>query len=191
MIVVRWRFGPGGKRPEGIREQCEERVRALGLPTRGTLTIDEVCAHISSLHGRPIHLIPLELPLGSPDGLWVSAEAQDYVVFEQRLAPVHQHQVILHEIGHVVCDHDAAPVMTTDSSRLLLPSLDPEMVRRVLGREHEHTEVELEAELVGSLIGRQIGTWTAQRTWTVPPEARELAARLAALESPTLRGRDE
>ncbi|MEV4432895.1 regulator component [Streptomyces sp. NPDC049555] len=194
-MVVRWRLrsgeGRGAGRPPGLRERCEQRVRALGLPRAGALTVDDVCEHISSLHGRPIHLMALELPVGSPDGLWVSAENADYVVFERRLAPVHQQQVILHEIGHLVCDHEAAPVLSADSSRLLLPSLDPEMVRRTLGREHEHSDVEMEAELVGSLIGRHISSWTAQRPWSVPPEAQELAARLAALQSPTHRGRNE
>ncbi len=190
-MVVRWRLGAGGRREGGLRERCEERVRALDLPKHGTLTVHELCDHISRLQGRPIHLMAMELPLGSPDGLWVSADGRDYVMFERRLAPVHQHQVILHELGHVICDHEAAPVMTPESSRLVLPSLDPDMVRRMLGREHEQTEVEVEAELVGSLIGRQISTWTERRAWPVPPEAREIAARLAALESPSLRGRNE
>lgn len=150
-----------------------------------------LCEHVERLHGRPIQLVPLELPLGSPDGLWVSAEGQDFVFFEQRLAPVHQQQVILHELGHVICDHDAAPVMTAESSTLLLPSLNPDMVRRVLGREHSQAEAEIEAELVGSLIGRQISNWTVERTRETPLEARELVARLSALEAPRRQGNDE
>ncbi|MBO0657258.1 hypothetical protein J1792_32460 [Streptomyces triculaminicus] len=168
-----------------------ERVHALGLPAQAQVTMQTLCEHVGRLHGRPIHLVPLELPLGSPDGLWVSAEGQDYVFFEQRLAPVHQQQVILHEFGHVICDHDASPVMTEQSSTLLLPSLNPNMVRRVLGREHSQAEAEVEAELVGSLIGRQISSWSVERTCAMPPEARELVARLAALEAPIHQGKNE
>ncbi|WP_157882039.1 hypothetical protein [Streptomyces rubellomurinus] len=184
-----WRLKDGSNRlSTSLQARCEERVRALEIPAAEKLTIPQLCRHIGRLQNRSILLVPLELPVGSPDGLWISADDLDYVVFEQRLAPVHQHQVILHEIGHLVCGHEAAPVMTPDSSRLLLPSLDPEMVRRVLGRQHEHSEVEVEAELVGSLIGRQIGTWTVRQTWNVPPEAQGLSSRLAALESPNHRG---
>ncbi|MFF3322697.1 hypothetical protein [Streptomyces sp. NPDC002889] len=129
--------------------------------------------------------------MASPHGLWVSAATQDYVVFEERLAPIHQHQVILHEIGHVICDHEGSPVMTAEASRLILPSLDPALVRRVLGREHSHSEAEMEAELVGSLIGRQISTWTARPDWAVPPQARELVERLTALQPPGRRGMNE
>ncbi|MBB5930891.1 ImmA/IrrE family metallo-endopeptidase [Streptomyces echinatus] len=155
------------------------------------MTVDTLVEHLAELYGQPIHLVPLPLPLGSPDGLWVAADGENYIVFEQRLAPVHQHQVILHELGHLICGHGAASVMTPEATQLLVPSLDPGMVRRVLGREHSHSEAEAEAELVGSLIGRQVGIWTAERTWDVPPEARELAARLAALESPSQRRNDE
>jgi hypothetical protein len=57
-------------------------------------------------------------------------------------------------------------------------------VRRVLGRDHSHTAVEREAEYIGSLIGRRISVWSAERTRTVPPEAQGLVARLSALEPP-------
>lgn len=133
----------------------------------------------------------LTLPPASPHGLWVSTEANDYIFVEERLVPVHQQQVILHEIGHVLCDHEASPVMSAEASQLLLPSLDPSLVRRVMGREHAQSEAEIEAEMVGSLIGQRISTWGVQRTWAVPPEAREIVERLTALESPTHERDDE
>ncbi|SPE63847.1 hypothetical protein SNS2_5171 [Streptomyces netropsis] len=189
MMVMRWRRKEPDREFTSFRLDCEERVRALRLPP-GELTIQSLCDHLGERFGRPIHLVPLALPPGSPDGMWVSAEERDFIAFEERLAPIHQRQVILHEIGHFVCDHEAAPVMTPEATRLLLPSLDPELVQRVLGREHAHSPAEREAEFIGSLLGRRIGTWTTQRVWEVPPEAAELAARLSALERPA-RERDE
>ncbi|MGW3207771.1 hypothetical protein [Streptomyces sp. NPDC001135] len=165
-------------------------MRKLDLPAH-QMTVRTLCAHLAQRLGQPIHLVPLPLPVGSPDGLWVFADGENHIIFEQRLAPVHQHQVILHELGHLICGHEAAPVMTPEATRLFLPSLDPQLVRRVLGREHSHSGAEIEAELVGSLIGRQVATWVSPRTWDVPPEAREVAARLAALENPTGRRKDE
>ncbi|MFF1478077.1 hypothetical protein ACFVYD_10955 [Streptomyces sp. NPDC058301] len=188
---MRWRLPARGARAGSLRERCEERVRSLRLPDRGQVTVEELCDYVSPLSGRPIRLIPMALPAGSPDGLWVSAEHEDFVVFERRLAPVHQQQVILHEFGHVICAHEATPVLTPEASRLLLPSLDPEMVRRSLGREHSQTEAEVEAEYVGSLIGRHIVSWTPEQSWPVPAEAQEIAARLKALEAPYPRGSNE
>lgn len=193
MMVMRWRRRRSANDTAPVpsfRQQCEERVRALGLP-EGELTLQALCAHIGACLGRTVHLVPLPLPAGSPDGMWISAEGSDFIAFEARLAPVHQRQVILHELGHLVCDHEAAPVMSPEATRLLMPSLDPGLVQRVLGREHAHSPAEREAEFVGSLLGRRIGTWTPQRTWEVPPEAAELAARLSALESPAHRSGEE
>ncbi|MGP3684330.1 hypothetical protein ACTVZO_06395 [Streptomyces sp. IBSNAI002] len=162
-------------------------MRELRLPPGGKLTVDELCAYVGTLRERPVHIVTLALPSAGPHGLWVATESRDYIFAEERLVPVHQQQVILHEIGHVVCDHDTSPVMSVDASRLLMPSLDPALVQRVMGREHGDSEAEQEAELVGSLIGGLIGTWNVHPTWTVPPEAREIAERLSSLESPAAR----
>ncbi|UWS76913.1 hypothetical protein [Streptomyces noursei] len=128
-----------------------------------------------------MEVVAAPLPIGSPDGLLVETESQDLIVYEERLAPVHQQQVFFHEVGHFICDHPAQDVLNA-SAQSLLPSLDPQMIQRVLGRVHSHSEQEREAEYVGSLIGRQFGTWSQERRRSVPPEAQELAARLSALE---------
>ncbi|WP_327745279.1 ImmA/IrrE family metallo-endopeptidase [Streptomyces europaeiscabiei] len=183
MIVVRWRLGSASRFPTRPDRRFEERVRCLGLPLNSQLTIEELCDHIGGLRQRPVRVVSLSLPPASPHGLWVSTQANDYIFVEERLVPVHQQQVILHEIGHVVCDHEASPALTGAAS-LLMPSLDPDLVRRVMGREHSNSEAEIEAEMVGSLIGQSIGTWTVERTWEVPPDVREIVERLATLESP-------
>ncbi|MEU9236308.1 hypothetical protein [Streptomyces subrutilus] len=181
---MRWRPRSGGPAADPLAERCRERVRALGLPPGGKPTIGELCAHVGALRGREVHIVTLPLPSAGPHGLWVATGTRDYVFAEERLVPVHRQQVILHEIGHVVCDHDTSPVLGADASRLLMPSLDPALVRRVMGREHGDSEAEREAELVGSLIGGLIGTWNVHPTWSVPPAAREIADRLSSLESP-------
>ncbi|MFB7493780.1 ImmA/IrrE family metallo-endopeptidase [Streptomyces sp. NPDC056161] len=166
---------------DDFKQRCEARVRSLGLPKREHLTVPVLCNRLSQLRGRPIQVLGLPLPLGSPDGLLIETEAQDFIIYEARLAPVHQRQVVLHEVGHLICEHTtetAVPLLT----ELFTPSLDPGLVRRVLGRDHSHTDVEHEAEYIGSLIGRKISTWSSERTRTVPPEARDLVARLSALD---------
>ncbi|MGR4879952.1 ImmA/IrrE family metallo-endopeptidase [Streptomyces sp. LARHCF249] len=184
---MRWRSKLGGPAANPLAERCRAKVRGLRLPPGEKLTIGELCDYVGTLRGRQVHIVTLALPSTGPHGLWVSTATRDYIFAEERLVPVHQQQVILHELGHVVCDHDASPVMTRDASRLLMPSLDPALVRRVMGREHGDSEAELEAELVGSLIGGLISTWNVHPTWTVPPEARDIAERLSSLESPMAR----
>ncbi|MBA0126474.1 hypothetical protein H0B56_13065 [Haloechinothrix sp. YIM 98757] len=163
-----------------LRRRCQQHVQALGLPRAGRLTVRAVCDRVSEHRGRPIHLVPLELSTVA-DALWVASATDDHIVFESRLTPVHQHQVILHELGHIICGHAANSDAALETLRLLMPSLDPARARSVLGREHADSGCELEAELVGSLLAQRVSSWTAQQHYTVPPQARELAARLSAL----------
>ncbi|TQJ01664.1 hypothetical protein FB471_1367 [Amycolatopsis cihanbeyliensis] len=167
-----------GRRPQSLR-RCKRLVRDLHLPARRTLTLDATIEHLSQRRGRPIHLLPHELP-PQFNGLWISSDTDDYIVFEQRLTPVHQHQVILHELGHIVCDHNS-PVINAKSSWPFLPSLNPAFVQRVLGREHADTLAEQEAEFVGSLLGRRTVSWTLNPSFTVPSETQDIAARLSTL----------
>lgn len=177
---MRWRRRLTATTKRSLQQQCAEHVRNLRLPA-GQLSIQDVCDHLSEQRKRPIRLMPLRLPQGAPSGIWVSAAHEDYVIFEERLAPVHRHQVILHELGHVVCDHEEKPVLAPEDSRVLLPSLNPDLVRRVLGREHTHTHAEHEAELVGSLIGQRICRWTAVEEYDLPAESQELRRKLSGL----------
>lgn len=186
---MRW-VSTGEGEPGSLLERCKERVDALGLP-RGKLTIPMLCDHLSERRGRPILRVAIPLSEDGANGVWIATDTVDYVGFEQRLTPVHQHQVILHELGHLICDHEKVPEMSPEASRLLLPSLNPELVRRLLNREHSQTEAEQEAELVGSLIGRRINTWTVEDYSPISPEARELVARLAVLDHPRYWGRYE
>jgi hypothetical protein len=59
-----------------------------------------------------------------------------------------------------------------------MPSLDPALVKRVLGREHTNSVAEQEAELLASMMGQQISPWSPDRSWDVVPEDRELVERL-------------
>ncbi|MFF5784675.1 ImmA/IrrE family metallo-endopeptidase [Streptomyces sp. NPDC012693] len=183
----RWRRRDRSDGTVDLHLRCEELVRDLAVDRLSRLSIDELCSVVGERRGRAVRLVPLRLPVGSPDGLWISTSTEEFIVFEERLAPIHGRQVILHELGHALCDHQATEVMTEDSSRLLLPSLDPDTVRRTLGREHSRTEAEIEAEYVGTLLSTYVNSWATPREQHVPPELQELAKRLSALEHPSSR----
>ncbi|WP_405803358.1 ImmA/IrrE family metallo-endopeptidase [Streptomyces sp. NBC_01187] len=179
-----WRW-KRGQQDQDFRRKCEERVRALGLPE--DLTIDSLCERLSLLRERPLDVMSYALPLGYPDGLLIQVPTYDVIVYEERLAPVHQRQVFFHELGHLICEHATQEVLNASVTQQLLPSLDGQMVRRVLGRSHHQSAEEREAEYVGSIIGRRIGEWSQDRQRVIPPEARELVARLSGLEHPSQR----
>jgi hypothetical protein len=106
----------------------------------------ELCAAVAARRGRPIRLVPMD-GLTGVCGLWVATATTDLIFYERVTTPPHQEHIILHELSHVLCDHQRAPDMAG-----LLPDLDPEMVHRVLGRAGYTSEEEREAELLASLI---------------------------------------
>ncbi|MFI1830589.1 ImmA/IrrE family metallo-endopeptidase [Streptomyces sp. NPDC020412] len=139
--------------------------------------------HLGEKYGRPIEILTAELPEGSPDGALLCSAQGDFILVEERLTPIHKRQVILHELGHLVCGHlpEGKPGETVSR---LLPSLNPALVERVLSRAHRDSEAEREAEYVGSLIGQTISSWELCPSYaTPPPELEALVGRLSALES--------
>jgi hypothetical protein len=82
--------------------------------------------------------------------MWLSLAQADYILYEPNTSKLHSEHIILHELAHMLCDHR----LSMDSSVLakLLPSINPAIVKRVLGRVNYATEQEQEAEMLASLI---------------------------------------
>ncbi|MGM1059969.1 ImmA/IrrE family metallo-endopeptidase [Saccharothrix sp. Mg75] len=121
-------------------------------------TVEALCAEVARLRGRALHLHPLPFAAapGVPCGLWVATRDADHVFHARGASALHQRNTILHEIGHVLCDHglEGGPAG-------LLTDLDPEVVRRVLGRTTYSTPQEEEAEMVAALLLERAGWSTA------------------------------
>ena len=171
-----------------LRQRCEAIVAGLDIPT--PFDVHELCRRIAAGRGRPIHLLPLRLPPSHPCGLWVSTSLFDAIFFEENTSQLHQEHIISHEIGHLLCEHEAAPVLDAEASILLMPDLDPGMVRRTLGRTNYSTVEEREAEMVASLISRAASLGAPAGTWVAPPEVADVFDRLEhSLEHPRKDGR--
>lgn len=114
-----------------------------------------LCERVAARRGRPIRLVPMDGRAGVC-GLWVATDTTDLFFYERVTTPPHQEHIILHELGHLLCDHHHAsstrgPALGPAFEQLL-PSLDPQMVHRILGRAGYTSEEEREAELLASLI---------------------------------------
>ncbi|MFC5825880.1 hypothetical protein [Nonomuraea insulae] len=79
----------------------------------------------------------------------------DTIWYQEHTTPLHQEHIILHELAHLLRGHTESPVEREELLRRLFPSLDTDMVRRVLGRVSYHNQQELEAEYIASLILRR------------------------------------
>jgi hypothetical protein len=185
-MVARWNSMASGR---SLRKRCLAVLGGLDLGSE--VDVHDLCSQLSNQRGRPLRLLPFELPLSAPEGFMVSTDQEDIVVFEKRAVPLYQRHIILHEFGHLLFGHDTETLLVEDVIQLLMPSLAPSLVQRILGREHTNTMAEQEAELAGSLIGERISTWTSRRTWPVLPEDEELVERLIrALGQSRTQGRE-
>jgi len=184
LVIVTYGYRSGGvRRPEAVcamRSDVRRRSRALvdALDIPEPFDMDDFCHALGESRRRPLRRVAAELPTGSPSGMWVATPDVDYVFFERRTTALHQRHIVLHELGHLISNHDAPPAMTDAASRMLLPHLDPAMVRRMLGRTYYSAVEEQQAELIGSLIHQRISAWAPEPTWTVDPEAADVVARL-------------
>ncbi|MFE5857822.1 hypothetical protein ACFQ61_31985 [Streptomyces sp. NPDC056500] len=93
-------------------------------------------------------------------GLWIATDAADIVFYEQETTPSHQEHIVLHELSHVLCDHYPVSMNLAAQAEELLPSLDPALVQRVLGRAGYSTDEEREAEMLATLIRQRVHTGT-------------------------------
>lgn len=159
-----------------LHRRSLELVRSLDIPS--PFDIWELCGRVAERHGRPIRLEPVRLPVDGPCGLWISATDVDYIFYEQDTSQLHQEHIIAHELGHVICGHKENAVLGEETSRLLLPNLDPRMVQGVLARTYYTSAEEQEAEMVASLILQEANRTPLERNWTVPREAAESVQRL-------------
>jgi len=139
---------------DGLRRPCEALVDSLAI----TAPFDAVafCEKLGAARGRPIRRLPRALTADGVYGMWVATRHEDLIVYESRTSPPHQDHIMFHELGHLLCGHEAAPITGHDAALMLLPDLDPAVVERVLRRTQYSAVEEREAELVASLILQRV-----------------------------------
>lgn len=128
-------------------------------------------AALGEWRGRPIRLMAVQvdgLPgtwgvgRGTPCGLWLDTADADVIAYAAGTTDFHVDQIIAHEAGHMVLDHDAGAEGLTGLAELL-PDLDPATIRRVLRRSEFADHQEDEAELFADLLLSSTSRWRSSR----------------------------
>ncbi|OJF15802.1 hypothetical protein BG844_02520 [Couchioplanes caeruleus subsp. caeruleus] len=110
---------------------------------------------------RRIYLHPYEavgVGVDAPCGAWIATAQADHIFFEQRTSKYHQEQIILHEIGHLLCRHRLHDISETMLSETDLLN-DPGKAHGALLRTSYTTQEEKEAELVASMLLERSTSW--------------------------------
>jgi hypothetical protein len=168
----------GGRSLARLRRRCQAKLEALGLQLPVPFTIEGFCAVLGERLGVRIVLVPVDTSTG-PCGLWVATDTTRYFFYEQTTSQLHQEQIIGHEAGHLVFDHDGADVR--DGAELAgLLGLDVTVIRRMLGRTSYTTEEEQEAEVFGTLLLERAVHATRAAPPPMDPDAAAVIGRVQA-----------
>jgi hypothetical protein len=160
-----------------LTARCRRRLAELDLPD--PFDVRRLCAAVAQRRGRPITLLGLALPPEGPYGLWIALRGRDCIVYEAATSPLHQEHIIVHELSHLLLGHNGSSQLSDHQVGRLFPRLDPEMVRRVLGRSDYSTLQEREAELLASMIVQRAERSRGRSSLPDPA----VAARLERLEA--------
>ena len=164
-----------------LRRRCELRLRDLQLPLPFDASV--FCDRVAVQRGRPILLRPIASRAG-PWGLWVATGSSDVIFFEADTSPLHQQHIILHELGHLLCDHTPLPVTDPATLQVLLPDLGPETIRHVLSRVTYSAEEEREAEILASVVLERVARGSAPSPVAGNHRAAGIRGRLVDLIPP-------
>ncbi len=148
-----------------LRRRCEQVVADIDIPD--PFDLQALCEIVGRRRGRRLRVAHQQLGAGRgvPCGMWIALADEDIIVIEQNTSSLHQEQIGLHEIGHILCDHGHREAGTTgldglapgrDEVHQLMPDLDPAMIQRVLGRSSYELPQEREAEMVATLLGERV-----------------------------------
>ncbi|MFF2045922.1 hypothetical protein ACFVVX_36430 [Kitasatospora sp. NPDC058170] len=135
-------------RERRLRRSCRKLLRELDI--QPPLRVEELCRRLGEVRGKPIRLIPWELPIPGPFGIWMSRPGEDVIFYQQETTRLHQDHIILHEIGHILAEHadDGAGDGTAD----LGPDFPGDVLNRGFRRTCYAEDYEREAELVATII---------------------------------------
>lgn len=133
-----------------LKQQCSSLARSLNLPPAWSVT--DLADRLSTLRDRPVHIdfLPRSRQGEAPCGLWVSTDTDDYIYARQGTSDLHHKHFVLHEVGHMICGHQGLdPALGLAS---MVPHLNPELIRRALGRTTYSDPQEQEAEAFADLL---------------------------------------
>ncbi|GGM61098.1 hypothetical protein GCM10012275_35200 [Longimycelium tulufanense] len=169
-------------RYDELRRRSAARVRDLdariGLPV--PFDLDVLLDRLERDRGRPIRLQPTAHVAGGTCGMWIAERDRDVIAYATQTSSLHQDHIILHEIGHMISEHQGECLLTVGDAQRLAPHVRPELIKHLFGRSAYSSTEEQEAEMIACLIMQHAEQRRSQLTdRPLPPD---LAARLARVE---------
>lgn len=198
MIVARWRCpataaasayqratgrgGSGEMKPRNVRRVCAQQLRTLrkqGFQPPVPLDATGLCAEVSRCLAQPVTLVGMPMPARAPTGLTLWTDSGQIIAYDERAPEAHRLQIVGHELAHVIFNHRAIQLDGDDATKLLLPTLDPQVVHQILGRGSDYTELEeCQAETLATMLLAEPARRRRESAAVTDPVHRRLAETL-------------
>lgn len=135
-----------------LRDYCERLIEDMDIPHHAT--VEDFCALLADKRGRALYLHPMpHRPVAAiACGVWIGTANADHIFFEDNTSRFHRDHIILHEVGHILCDHRLTGSSSDDLVSLLVARFDQTLVERTLTRAGYTEEQEQVAEMVATLL---------------------------------------
>ncbi|MCI2420096.1 hypothetical protein MOQ72_21880 [Saccharopolyspora sp. K220] len=117
---------------DAMHQRCREILAQLDVhpPVPLRTLVDAV----ARAHGRPITLVPADLPVDAPFGATGTDEVGDVVVYQRNTTASHQLVIVLHELAHILARHPRKTIQPSVTDvREDLNMLPESMLHLVLG----------------------------------------------------------
>ena len=148
-------------RERQLRRYCRRLLRHLDI--RPPLDVHELCARLGEHRGKPINLIPWELPIPGPSGVWLSQPDVENIFYQQETSRIHQDHIILHEIGHILADHHNDPIAAD-----VFSDPGPDCPEFLLGQGVHRTSYSEDYEYEAELVATMIQEWAVVMNYVTP-----------------------
>lgn len=174
--------------PQAIVARCEALISQIDLPD--PFDMRTLCDRLGEMWGSTVYLYPTRTAPDGPCGMWVSLQVgnvtYDVFAYEKEASAWHQAQMIFHEIGHRLLGHSGETALNFDTHDLLtrlMPTLDPDLIKRTLGCARVPSAYddprEKEAEYIGArLLDRAYGWRASPLTSSAPADLMRLHVAL-------------
>ncbi|AUG29476.1 ImmA/IrrE family metallo-endopeptidase [Microbacterium hominis] len=140
-----------------MEENTSGRDNRLPVDIEGGLTLDDLIGQVQAARGKPmeIHELPaLANESGALCGLWLDTETRDIVLHAPSDSALHRQQFVLHELAHMILQHDRNDQVFSTGS--LLPTIEGARVVKALARNSLNNPYELDAEALADELAAAI-----------------------------------
>jgi hypothetical protein len=125
------------------------------LDLSADISVESIKRLVESQRGRPIRIAQLDsLAHDEVCGLWLVTDDADLVLHAPSSSRLYTQQVVLHELAHMILEHDT--VTPEFGWEALLPDIPLATIRRGFARSHFDNEFELSAEVLADLLAGAI-----------------------------------